>query len=171
MPIEGDVGAIIDYFARNSDHFCNAMPRLPNDFFDVDYQISRIKNHDKLNAEGKFFRYYAYLKKTPEKIIGDVSIANVLKENLSCQISYKVDNAFLRLGIAFEMCSAVIRVLFSETNLRRIELYTSENNIASIKLAKKLGFTKEGVARKYMKINNKWLDHIQFSLLKEDYES
>lgn len=162
---------ILSYYSRNSDHFADAMPKVPQKFYTLEHQSKSVENHEKLMRQNKLFRFYAFYESDPNKIIADISVGNILKENLSCQLSYKVDKDELEKGIASEMVQAVINYLFSETKMRRIELYITENNIASIKFANKLGFTKEGVARKYMEINGDWKDHIQFSLLKDEHES
>ncbi len=36
-----------------------------------------------------------------------------------------------------------------------------------MRLVQKLGFQQEGLARKYLKINGKWQDHIHMALLNE----
>jgi ribosomal-protein-alanine N-acetyltransferase len=54
--------------------------------------------------------------------------------------------------------------------LNRIEAATLEENIASKNLLKKIGFKKEGVLRKYLKINGTWRDHILYGLLENDFK-
>jgi len=43
-------------------------------------------------------------------------------------------------------------------------------NEASLGVVKRLNFKKEGVAKKYLKINGKWEDHIHMVLLNENLQ-
>ncbi|EOD01178.1 Ribosomal-protein-S5p-alanine acetyltransferase [Caldisalinibacter kiritimatiensis] len=63
-----------------------------------------------------------------------------------------------------------IDIAFNELKLHRIEANIMPKNEASLRIVKKLGFYEEGVAKKYLKINGKWEDHIHMVLLNEDIE-
>ncbi|HBR25975.1 MAG TPA: 30S ribosomal protein S5 alanine N-acetyltransferase, partial [Rhizobiales bacterium] len=41
-------------------------------------------------------------------------------------------------------------------------------NTASIKLLEKTGFKREGLARRYLRINGVWQDHLLYALLDTD---
>ena len=69
-----------------------------------------------------------------------------------------------------EAVSQVVRFAFSSLRLHRIEGNIMPRNKASIRVAEKCGFVREGVARKYLKINGVWEDHIHFVKLNEDME-
>lgn len=64
----------------------------------------------------------------------------------------------------------VIRYAFDELRLHRIEANIMPRNSASLKMVEKLGFSSEGLARKYLKINGIWEDHIHMVLLNEAVE-
>ena len=44
------------------------------------------------------------------------------------------------------------------------------HNSASLRVVEKLGFYHEGLAKKYLKINDRWEDHIHMVLLNESME-
>lgn len=50
-----------------------------------------------------------------------------------------------------------------------LEANIQPENIASIKLVKRLGFTKEGFSRRYLKVNGEWRDHERWALTVEDW--
>jgi ribosomal-protein-alanine N-acetyltransferase len=56
---------------------------------------------------------------------------------------------------------------FNTLSLHRIEANVMPHNIASLKVLEKNNFNKEGLAKKYLKINGKWEDHIHMVLLNE----
>jgi ribosomal-protein-alanine N-acetyltransferase len=53
-------------------------------------------------------------------------------------------------------------------HLHRLEAACIPVNQASIRLLTKSGFRQEGLARKYLKINGRWEDHLLFSRLADD---
>ena len=59
--------------------------------------------------------------------------------------------------------------LFGELNLHRIEAACIPSNAPSIRVLEKCGFTREGLARRYLCINGVWQDHLLFGLLHEDF--
>jgi ribosomal-protein-alanine N-acetyltransferase len=52
--------------------------------------------------------------------------------------------------------------------LNRIEAACLPHNAASVRLLEKVGFTREGYARKYLCIDGRWQDHILFGLVRDD---
>ncbi len=58
--------------------------------------------------------------------------------------------------------------VFDELGLHRLEAACSPHNEASTTVLLKTGFQKEGHARKYLRINGEWSDHILFAMLQSD---
>lgn len=52
--------------------------------------------------------------------------------------------------------------------LHRLEINVLPENARSIRVAEKLGFTREGLRRGYMYVNGQWRDHLSYSLLTSD---
>jgi len=53
-------------------------------------------------------------------------------------------------------------------HLHRLEAACIPVNLASIRLLTKCGFRQEGLARRYLKINGRWEDHLLFGRLADD---
>lgn len=158
---------ILDYFLRNKLHFSNSMPIIPNNFFTLEYQIKKAVREEELANSGKHFRNYITIKSTGQ-IIGDIAISNIIRESVSsCQIGYKIDKEYLRRGLMYHFLQKVIKFVFDELKLKRIEANVLPENIPSLKLLHKLNFREEGVAYSLAKINGEWKDHLRFSLIKE----
>ena len=51
---------------------------------------------------------------------------------------------------------------------KKYGLHSTKDNAASIRVLEKCGFTREGLARRYLCINGVWQDHYLFGLLNED---
>jgi ribosomal-protein-alanine N-acetyltransferase len=62
----------------------------------------------------------------------------------------------------------VIRSAFGELKLHRLEANIQPTNLRSIALVQGLQFVREGTARGFLKIGNRWCDHERWALLKND---
>lgn len=59
---------------------------------------------------------------------------------------------------------ALTRHAFDKLGLHRIEAACMPDNHASMNLLRKCGFAEEGYAKKYLRINGQWRDHVLFAL-------
>ena len=118
-------------------------------------------------------RAYSFLIfKTEDKtLLGGINIGNVRRGvSQSASLGYWIGEKYSRNGYMIEALKLLIPSLFVDLRLNRIEAATLEENIASKNLLKKIGFKKEGVLRKYLKINGTWRDHILYGLLENDFK-
>ena len=116
-------------------------------------------------------RAYSFLIfKTDDKtLLGGINVGNVRRGVAqSASLGYWIGEKHSRNGYMKEALKLLIPSLFIDLRLNRIEAATLEENIASKNLLKKIGFKKEGVLRKYLKINGAWRDHILYGLLEND---
>ena len=118
-------------------------------------------------------RAYSFLIfKTDDKaLLGGINIGNVRRGvSQSASLGYWIGEKYSRNGYMKEALQLLIPSLFIDLRLNRIEAATLEENVASKNLLKKIGFKKEGVLRKYLKINGTWRDHILYGLLENDFK-
>lgn len=68
-------------------------------------------------------------------------------------------------GLMHEALVAAISHVFEVHKLHRIMANYQPNNQRSEKLLCRLGFEREGLAKRYLKINGLWADHVLSSLI------
>ena len=113
----------------------------------------------------RMLRLWMYLKDDPSRPIGNFALSNIVRGAfLSCFLGYKMDHRHLRQGYMQEALEKGIDIAFNDLGLHRIEANVMPRNTASLNLTEKLGFQKEGLALKYLKINNRWEDHYHMVL-------
>ena len=118
-------------------------------------------------------RAYSFLifKIDDKTLLGGINIGNVRRGvSQSASLGYWIGEKHSRNGYMKEALKLLMPSLFIDLRLNRIEAATLEENVASKNLLKKIGFKKEGVLRKYLKINGAWRDHILYGLLENDFK-
>lgn len=131
---------------------------------------------DRLSQEdlrlGRAFRFFMVPKAQPGVIIGDFSISAIIRGSfLSSFLGYKADEAWTGKGYMTEALHAVLAFSFHEAKLHRVEANVMPRNTASIGLVRRCGFNEEGLALRYLRINNVWEDHIHFARRNEVNEA
>lgn len=162
---------ILNYLLRNEAFLKGWDPARAPDFYTLDTQ-RRLIEVDLLQTQaGQLAKFWIYKRGEPERIIGSVSLSNIVRGAFqSCHLGYRLDRDELNKGYMTEAVGRVVRHGFEELMLHRIEANIMPRNGASLKVVEKLGFEREGLARRYLRINGKWEDHIHMVLLNERME-
>lgn len=126
-----------------------------------------------LNRSKDNFAFWLFERRqTPGRSqpIGSVTLTSIVRGSMqSCFLGYKMDRTFLRRGYMREALGAVLSFSFHQLELHRIEANVMPENEPSQALLRSLGFTSEGVARRYLRIQGAWEDHIHMVLLADEY--
>ena len=117
-----------------------------------------------------FFLRWAVLLKDTEKMIGTIGIHHIESWNYKLEIGYILNKDYWRQGYSYEALCEIIRYLFDDLNIFRIEASIHPDNRPSIRLAEKLGFVLEGKKRKsaFNFRTEGFEDRLLFSLLRCD---
>lgn len=161
---------VLAYFERNKELLENWDPKRKDEFYTLEYQRNQLRN-DLINIkEDNMAKFWIFLK-DDNKIIGTVAFNNIIRGCFqSCHLGYRLDKNELNKGYMTEALKESIEFLFEELKLHRIEANIIPDNKPSLRVVKKLGFYNEGLAKKHLKINGKWQDHIHMVLLNENVE-
>lgn len=110
---------------------------------------------------GRSFRFLLVQPRHPGKIIGLAGLNEIVRGAFqSCFISYKLDHTLWGQGYGAEAIAALTEWGFRNLGIHRVEANIMPRNLPSRRAAAKAGFEEEGLARRYLKINGVWEDHI-----------
>ena len=105
-----------------------------------------------------------------DEVLGVCNYTNIVRGTFqSCQLGYALADKHQRKGLMFEALLMTNAYMFDDLGLHRIMAGYLPHNERSGNLLNRLGFEKEGLARKYLKINGRWEDHLLTSLINETY--
>jgi len=102
-------------------------------------------------------------------LVGGLTLCNVRRGvTQACTLGYWIGASYARQGYMTAAVEAVIPFVFDSLELHRLEAACLLTNTASIRLLEKTGFAREGLARRYLRINGVWQDHLLYGMLHED---
>lgn len=166
-------GQVKDFYLRNQDFLRDTEPLREKTFYTDEFQ-RRALTRDYRNARGlAAVKYWLQLKENDEKgdVIGLVSLANIVFGPFrSAFVTYKMDGEYTGRGLMGEALQQLVSIAFDDIELHRLEANVMPRNKPSLRLVEKLGFQNEGTAKKYLRINGVWEDHIHMVLLNEAVE-
>jgi [ribosomal protein S5]-alanine N-acetyltransferase len=106
---------------------------------------------------------------TDGALVGGLTLCNVRRGvTQACTLGYWTGAPYARQGYMTAAVRAVIPFVFDSLELHRLEAACLPSNTASIKLLERTGFGHEGLARRYLRINGVWQDHLLYALLDSD---
>jgi ribosomal-protein-alanine N-acetyltransferase len=83
----------------------------------------------------------------------------------SAAVGYWAGAQHARQGYTLAALNALTQFAFATLGLHRLEAACCTDNQPSRRLLLKAGFSEEGIARSYLKINGIWRDHLTFGLI------
>ncbi|MCR8656669.1 GNAT family N-acetyltransferase [Paenibacillus endoradicis] len=105
-----------------------------------------------------------------ERIVGCIGLHSIDWDNKKTTIGYWLAEEHQGNGIITRTCQSVINYVFSELSLNRIEIRAAELNLKSRAIPERLHFSYEGLVRQAEWINDHYVDHVIYGLLKEDWK-
>ncbi|HYC69512.1 GNAT family protein [Brevundimonas sp.] len=103
-----------------------------------------------------------------QALVGAITLSNVRRGVAeSGTLGYWIGQPFAGRGHATAAVRGVVAHAFDELKLHRVDAACVPTNVASRRVLEKAGFTLEGQARAYLKINGAWADHLLFGVVND----
>jgi len=146
-------------------------PTWPTDAFSRRTFVRRLRRQ---LAEWKADRGYSLLvfSRADDQLVGGVTLGAVRRGVAQmASMGYWVGEGFARRGYMTEATTAMLGFGFRQLGLHRVEAACLPNNEASRRLLLGVGFTEEGFAKSYLRINGSWRDHFLFGMARDGFET
>ncbi len=128
----------------------------------------RLRRYAEDVRDGRAYPFLIF-RAEDDQLVGGASLSQVRRGAAqSCTLGYWAGEAFTRRGHTRAAVRALLPYAFEDLGLHRVEAASQPNNLPSRALLASIGFTEEGAARAYLKINGAWRDHILFGFVAGD---
>jgi ribosomal-protein-serine acetyltransferase len=94
---------------------------------------------------------------------------NTLSEHKSTNIGYWLGKQYTGKGLVTKALKAMIADAFMIRGMNRVELGIAVENLPSQRVAEKLGFVREGIARQSEFLHDRFFDMVMYSKLKSEW--
>lgn len=156
------------YYLLNAGHFAPWEPEREPGYYSVRQIRKRLRLQDKDQRQGSA-AFFLALDDDGREILGHCSLTNILYGPMrACYMGYGVSHVYEGRGLMYTLCSHAIDYAFNHLLLNRIMANYMPVNQRSASLLNRLGFQVEGTAKRYLKINGVWEDHVLTSLLNQE---
>jgi len=107
-----------------------------------------------------------------DQLVGVVNVSEIVRGAFqSGYLGYYAFHPHEGQGLMTEGLTLALEHAFGTLGLHRLEANIQPENEASLRLVKSLGFRREGLSRRYLKIHGRWRDHERWALLAEEWKA
>jgi ribosomal-protein-alanine N-acetyltransferase len=128
----------------------------------------RIRRYQREVRNGTGYPFFVF-SPDEDTLLGGLTLAQIQRGvTQSGVLGYWMGAPHAGKGLMSAAVRALIRFAFDNLHLNRIEAACLPHNAASIQLLEKVGFSREGYARRYLCIDGRWQDHFLYGLVRDD---
>jgi ribosomal-protein-alanine N-acetyltransferase len=168
-PQLSDYAAWAELRTESRAHLVPWEPAWPRDDLTKSAYRRRLKHYQREACDDLGYAFLAF-ETEGDRLIGGLTLSNVRRGvTQSAMLGYWLGGAFVGRGYMTAAVRAALPYAFETLRLHRVEAAVQPVNARSAGVLMRVGFTEEGLARRYLKINGQWQDHRLFAILAEDW--
>jgi [ribosomal protein S5]-alanine N-acetyltransferase len=131
--------------------------------------LKDFKNYVARNDE-EASEFFVICRNEDEKIVGAINLSQIFRKAFqNAYLGYSLGVKYTGAGFMTEAVELILRHAFVNLKLHRVEANVQPENLPSIAVLRRCGFTKEGFSEKYLKIGGRWRDHERWAIVKENW--
>ena len=128
----------------------------------------RLRRYNRDHRDGTGLAFFIF-DRANDVLMGGATLTNIRRGvTQTATLGYWMGADFAGKGHMKDAVDAVIGFVFEELRLHRIEAACVPDNEASKNVLRSTGFQEEGYARRYLRIDGRWRDHLLFAILADD---
>lgn len=143
-------------------------PTWPRDALTRKAYMRRLRAYG-MNSQADAGYSFFIFRREDDCLVGGASLSHVRRGiSQTASLGYWTGAPFANRGYMTEALAGLLPFSFDRMCLHRISASCMPDNLASRAVLEKLGFREEGYARKYLRINGVWRDHVLYAMLDVD---
>lgn len=147
-----------------------------------DQEVTRFNSHGKFFKNQEYFRNYYLSLNSEDKVvwaichskdghIGNISLQSISSINRNAELAILIgDKRHWGKNVGFKAGEMLLYHGFMKLNLEKIFCGTAADNTGMRRMAERLGMQLEGTKRSHLYLNGRWIDLIEYGILRRDYE-
>ena len=161
-----DAGAVFNNYASDTDVTrYTSLPTHQSTADSLEWCELNVSSYPNLE-----YYSWAIVLKSSDDLIGGISAVAVDNSIRKATVGYSIGKPWWNHGYASEALIAIVRFLFEEVGLNRIEAFFDPRNPYSGKVMEKAGMRYEGTHRQAGLNNQGIYDSVVHAILAEDYQ-
>lgn len=167
-PAMSDYGDWAELRNRSRDHLMPWEPQWTRDELSRAAFRRRLRHYHREMKEDLGYAFLIF-RSGDSALLGGLTLSNVRRGvTQAASLGYWIGAPFAGRGHMSMAVAAVVPYVFDELKLHRLEAACLPHNRASIGVLRGCGFQQEGLARRYLRIDGVWQDHLLFAMLSDD---
>jgi ribosomal-protein-alanine N-acetyltransferase len=168
FPVMADYAAWAELRALSRQHLTPWEPQWARDELARSAFRRRLRQYQREQKEDLGYAFLIFRQGDGE-LVGGLSISNVRRGVAqAAAVGYWIGATHTGRGYMTDALRAMVPYAFDTLGLHRLEAACLPHNDASSRVLLKAGFRREGMARRYLRINGVWQDHDLFAMLQDD---
>ena len=128
----------------------------------------RLRRYTRDIRDDRAYPFFIF-EATSGQLVGGLTLSNVRRGVAqACSLGYWAGERHAGRGLISDAVRAALPFCFGALGLHRVEAACLESNMPSRHVLTACGFRSEGIARRYLRIDGQWRDHMLFAILDED---
>jgi ribosomal-protein-alanine N-acetyltransferase len=170
-PHAGDYAQWADIRGRSRDHLTPWEPTWSRDELTRSAFRRRLRLYQRDIAEDLGYAFFLFAD-ADHALLGGLTLSNVRRGvTQAATLGYWIGAPYAGGGLMTEAVRIVRPFVFEELRLHRLEAACLPSNVASARVLERNGFQREGLARRYLKIDGAWRDHVLFALIEDEFDA
>jgi ribosomal-protein-alanine N-acetyltransferase len=162
----GDAQRLLRYRVQNREHLAPWEPLRESSYYTLDHCIQTLADsRDAMRLDRAY--PFIVLDLTGNEVIANFTFANIVRGAFqACHLGYGIAAGRQGQGLMREALEAALSWAFRDLDLHRVMANYMPRNERSGRLLERLGFEREGYAKRYLQIAGVWEDHILTSRIR-----
>ena len=165
-----DLDEYLALVVANRDHTGPWDPIRPDFFYTRAGQQDQLRRDEDSWSMDAGYAFAVLDRGNHDRIIGRVALGNIVRGSWqNATLGYWISADASRRGHGTAAVLLVLEFAFEHAELHRVQPAIIPRNSASLQLARKCGFRREGTALRYLQIGGVWEDHDLYAMTAEEW--
>lgn len=141
-------------------------PAWPLHALSPEFFSATLRRHWREWRQGSGYAFQI-MRREQSGVIGGIALNDVARGiGQKASLGYWIGQDYTGQGLMTEAAQLAIDFAFNRLKLNRVEAGCLPHNLPSKRLLQRLGFTEEGYAKAYLRINGRFEDHLLWGLVR-----